>query len=217
MKPESRAQTGSHPDPLALQAFVDHEAGSTDALRLARHLSDCSRCHRLRQRLQALNEDLSSLPGAEVPEGFSRRVMRRVATLPQPRRRAPLLRLVAPAAAAMVLAVAALANPWTVHLARGVGNWLPEHRIGPGEVMDLLFTMGAAILATLARVAANLGPWFAGPTVGPGSWFHLPTPMLVLMAGMVAVLLGIALAGSGLWFLRLRRASADEASQPSML
>ena len=212
MKPENRAQTGSHLDPLALQTFVDHEASPADSLRLARHLSDCSRCDELRQRLEALNDDLSSLPGAEVPEGFSRRVMRRVATLPQPRRRAPLLRLVAPTAAAMVLAVAALANPWTVRLARGVGGWLPENPIGPSEVMDLLFAMGAAILATLARAAANLGPWFTGPTVGPGSWFHLPAPMLVLLAGLAAVLLGIALAGSGLWFLRARRASAGEAT-----
>ena len=116
MKPESRAQTGSHLDPLALQAFVDHEASPTDSLGLARHLGDCSPCDRLRRRLEALNNDLSSLPGAEVPEGFSRRVMRRVATLPQPRRRARLLRLVAPTAAAMILAVAALANPWTVRL-----------------------------------------------------------------------------------------------------
>ncbi len=212
MKPESRAQTGSHLDPLALQAFVDHEASPADSLGLARHLSDCSPCDRLRRRLEALNNDLSSLPGAEVPEGFSRRVMRRVATLPQPRRRARLLRLVAPTAAAMILAVAALASPWTLRLARGVGSWLPENRIGPSEVMDLLFTMGAAILATLARAAANLGPWFAGPTVGPESWFHLPAPMLVLMAGVAAVLLGIALAGSGLWFLRAHRASTGGAA-----
>ncbi len=212
MKPESRAQTGSHLDPLALQTFVDHEASPADSLRLARHLSDCSRCDGLRQRLEALNDDLSSLPGAEVPEGFSRRVMRRVATMPQPRRRERLLRLLAPTAAAMVLAVAAVANPWTVRLARGVGGWLPENPIGPSEVMDLLFAMGAAILATLARAAANLGPWFTGPTVGPGSWFHLPAPMLVLLAGVAAMLLGIALAGSGLWFLRARIASAGAAT-----
>ena len=212
MKPESRAQTGSHPDPLALQAFVDHEASPADSLGLARHLSDCSRCRRLRQRLEALNDDLSSLPGAEVPEGFSRRVMRRVAILPPPRRRASLLRLLAPTAAAMVLAVAAVANPWTVRLARGVGGWLPENPIGPSEVMDLLFAMGAAILATLARAAANLGPWFTGPAVGSGSWFHLPAAMLVLLTALATGLLGIALAGGGLWFLRARKASPGGAA-----
>lgn len=212
MKPESRAQTGSHLDPLALQTFVDHEASPADSLRVARHLSDCCRCDGLRQRLQTLNDDLFSLPGAEVPEGFSRRVMQRVVNLPQPRRRAPLLRLVATAAAAMVLAVAAMTSPWTLRLTRGVGNWLPENPFGPTEVMDLLFAMGAAILATLARAAANLGPWFTGPTVGPGNGLHLPTPMLVLLTGMAAVLLGIALAASGLWFLRARRAPAGGAT-----
>jgi hypothetical protein len=212
MKQDTRAQAGAHPAPLALQTFVDHEATPADSLRLARHLSDCTSCDQLRRRLEALSADLSSLPGAEVPEGFSRQVMQRVANLPQPRRRSPLLRLVVPTAAAMVAAVAALANPWTVRLARGVGNWLPENPIGPSEVMDLLFAMGAAVLATLARAAANLGPWFAAPDVGPGAWFHLPAPMLILTAGLAAGLFGVALAGSGLWFLRTRKVSAGGAT-----
>jgi len=212
MTKEKPVPAGSHPDPLALQTFVDHEASPADSLRLARHLSDCSSCDRLRNRLEALSDDLSSLPGAEVPEGFSQQVMRRVATLPQPRRRTPLLRLVAPTAAAMVAAMAALANPWTLRLARGVGSWLPENPIGPSEVMDLLFAMGAAILATLARAAANLGPWFAAPEVGPGTWFRLPAPLLVLTAGLAAGLLGLALAGGSLWFLRARKASPGGAS-----
>jgi hypothetical protein len=78
--------------------------------------------------------------------------------------------------------------------------------------MDLLFAMGAAILATLARAAANLGPWFTGPAVGSGSGFHLPAALLLLLAGLATGLLGIALAGSGLWFLRARKASTGGAS-----
>jgi len=139
-------------------------------------------------------------------------VMQRVATMPQPRGRAPLLRLVAPTAAALLAPLAALANPWTIRLARGMGRWLPENPIGPSEVMDLLFAMGAAVLATLARAAANLGPWFAAPDVGPGTWFQLPTPMLVLTAGLALGLFGLALAGGSLWFLRARKASAGGAT-----
>jgi len=213
MKPERQEQTGPHPDPLTLQTFVDHEASPAESLRLARHLSDCPSCHRLRQRLEALCDDLSSLPGAEVPEGFTQQVMQRVANMPPPRRHAPWLRLVAPAAAAMGLLLAALANPWTVRLARGAGRWLPENPLGASEVMDLLFAVGATILASLARAAAHLGPWFTGPAVETGSWFHLPAPMLILAAAMAAGLLGIALAGSSLWFLRTRRAAAGGTSE----
>jgi hypothetical protein len=169
-------------------------------------LSDCPRCDGARQRLELLSDDLSSLPGAEVPEGFSERVMQKVTALPAPRRRMRPLRLVAPTAAAVLLALAALANPWTVRLARGVGHRLPEVPLGPGELMDLLMAMGTAILAGLARAASNLGPWVTGPQVTPGSWFHVPGTMILL--GLLAALgvVGAALAGGGLWFLRARKA-----------
>jgi hypothetical protein len=205
MKQDGTARTGSHLDPLALQTFVDHEASPADSLRYARHLSDCARCDTTRRRLESLSDDLSSLPGAEVPEGFSQRIMQRVATMPAPRRRTRLLRLVAPTAAAVFVALIALANPWTVRLARGVGHRLPEAPLGPSELMDLLFAMGATILAGLARAASNLGPWFTGPAVGTGSGFQIPGTLLLLGLLAVVGVVGLALAGSGLWFLRARK------------
>lgn len=208
MRTESRTKTGSHLDPAMLQTFTDHETSAADTLRVARHLGACHDCQGMHSRLEALCNHLSSLPGAEVPEGFSHQVMRRVADMPPPRGHTPWLRLVAPVATAMVLAWVALANPWTVRLARGIGGWMPENAPGAHEVMDLLFALGATVLATLARAAGNLGPWFSAPTVASGTWFPFQAPLLMLLAALLAGLLGIAVAGSGLWFLRARRVSA---------
>ncbi len=198
-----RGETGAHPDSIVLQAFVDREAEPAEALEMARHLENCSDCDRFGRELTTLCEELSSLPGAEVPDGFSARVMDRVTALPAPRRRIPRLRLIVPGLAVLALFAAALANPWTVRIARDVGRWLPEPRSGPGEILDLLFALGAAALATLGRAAERFGPWVSQPDVTPGPWVLSPVPVTVLASVLLATILGVALASGGLlrlWF-----------------
>jgi hypothetical protein len=194
-----------HPDPLTLQAYVDHEASPADSLVVARHLGDCGSCQALHDRMTALAQDLASLPGLDVADDFSARVMERVRTLPQPRRRAHGLRLAAPAVAVLAVLGALLTAPWTVRLARGVVRWLPENPLTPANISEFLLAAGAAALSTLGRVAERLGPWAAPPNLAPGVWLHPSIPMMLVLAALGAAILGAALAGGGLlrlWSLR---------------
>jgi anti-sigma factor RsiW len=194
-----------HPTPQALQTYVDHEASPAESLQVARHLGDCGSCQTLHDSMTALARDLGSLPGLDVADDFSARVMERVHALPPPRRRARALRLAAPAVALVAALAALLTAPWTVRLAQGVGRWLPENPFTQGNISEFLLTAGAAALSTLGRVAERIVPWAAPPNPAPGVSLHSSIPMMLAFAALAAVLLGAALAGGGLlrlWSLR---------------
>lgn len=185
-----------HPDPLDLEASVDRDASPTLTLAVARHLERCVACSSTQTRIASLAMDLSSLPGAEVPEGFSARVMGRVRQMPPPRPTIPYLRLVTPLVIVAAGLATALAGSWTLQAARGARRLLPWGVAGADHVLHWVVALGAAALASLGRAAENLGPWTRLPTRLPGGWAAPEVPLALLSIALIgATLLVLGLAG----------------------
>jgi len=122
-----------------LHCSAEGEAEPAEAIRVARHLSDCTQCKILLARESRLAEMLeTNLTDLPIGDDFARQVMARLPEGPHPRRSRKRRRGLKLAGIVGALAGAVLsASQWAVPvgIAGGLGKlWLP----GPGSIENVL-------------------------------------------------------------------------------